>query len=89
MTANELLQRIRDVACRKPDVIPRGWLCAEQWAVKWQSNVANVRRSLAIGVRGGVVERKRFLVKLHRTTALVSHFRPIEKKRGMPNSVCK
>jgi len=82
VTANELLQRIRDVACRKPDVIPRGWLCAEQWAVKWQSNVANVRRSLAIGVRGGVVEKKRFLVRTNRSTVLVSHFRAVEKQRG-------
>ena len=82
MTANQLLQRIRDVACRKPDVIPPGWLCADQWAVKWKSNVANVRRSLAIGVRGGVVMKKRFLVKTNRSTVLVSFFRAVEKKRG-------
>ena len=82
MTANELLQRIRDVACKKPDVIPSGWFSAKQWAVKWKTSVFASRRALAIGVRGGVVERKRFLVKLHRTTALVSHFRPLEKKRG-------
>ena len=82
MTANELLQRIREVACRVPDVIPAGWLSAEQWAVEWQSNVAHVRRSLAIGVRGGVVEKKRFLVKTNRSTVLVSFFRAAEKKRG-------
>jgi len=82
VTANQLLQRIRDVACKKPDVIPSGWFSAKQWAVKWQTSVFASRRALAIGVRGGVVERKRFLVKLHRTTAFVSHFRPLEKKRG-------
>ena len=82
MTANELLQRIRDVACRKPDVIPAGWLNADQWAVKWKSNVANVRRTLSIGVRGGVVEKKRFLVKTNRSTVFVSFFRAFEKKRG-------
>lgn len=82
MTANELLKRIRDVACRKPDVIPPGWLSAKQWASLWKTSTFASRRALAIGVRGGVVERKRFLVKLNRTTALVSHFRPIEKKSG-------
>jgi hypothetical protein len=50
--------------------------------VKWKSNVANVRRSLAIGVRGGVVEKKRFLVRTNRSTVLVSFFRAAEKKRG-------
>ena len=82
MTANELLQRIRDAACRKPDVIPTGWLSAEQWAVRWKSNVANVRRSLAIGVRGGVVQKRRFLVRKARSTVFVSHFRAVEKKSG-------
>jgi len=57
-------------------------MCADQWAVEWKSNVANVRRSLAIGVRGGVVEKKRFLVKTNRSTVLVSFFRAVEKKRG-------
>ena len=82
MTANELLQRIRDVACRKPDVIPAGWLCAEQWAVKWKTSVYASRRALAIGFRAGVVEKKRFLVKTARSTVLVSFFRAFEKNRG-------
>lgn len=82
MTANQLLQRIRDVACRKPDVIPHGWLSAEQWAVKWKTNIANVRRSLLIGVRGGVVEKRRFFVRSSHNTILVSFYRAFEKKRG-------
>ena len=82
VTANELLQRIRDVACRKPDVIPPGWLSAKQWAVVWKANVAAVRRSLSIGVRGGVVIKKRFLVRSRNNTVLVSFFRAVEKKRG-------
>lgn len=82
MTANELLQRIRDAACRKPDVIPSGWFSAEQWAVKWKTSVFTSRRALAIGVRGGVAERKQFLVKTRRSTVHVFFFRPIEKKRG-------
>ena len=82
VTANELLQRIRDVACRKPDVIPAGWLSAKQWAVVWKANVPAVRRSLSIGVRGGVVIKKRFLVRSRNNTVLVSFFRAVEKKRG-------
>jgi hypothetical protein len=82
VTANELLQRIRDVACRKPDLIPPGWMDAKQWAAKWKTSVFVSRRALAIGVRGGVVERKRFLVKTRRSTVHVFFFRPLEKKRG-------
>ena len=82
MTANELLQRIRDAACKKPDLIPPDWLSAKQWAEKWKTSVFASRRALAIGVRGGVVERKRFLVKTQRSTVAVSHFRPLEKQRG-------
>ena len=82
MTANQLLQRIRDVACKKPDVIPSGWFSAKQWAVKWQTSVFASRRALAIGVRGGVVEKKRFLVRTNRSTVLVSFFRAAETKRG-------
>lgn len=82
MTANELLRRIRDVACRKPDVIPPGWLSSEQFAVVWKTSVYASRRALAIGFRAGVVQKKRFLVKTKRSTVLVSFFRPLEKKRG-------
>ena len=82
MTANKLLQRIRDVACRKPDVIPAGWLNAEQFAVVWKTSVYASRRALAIGFRAGVVEKKRFLVKTKRSTVLVSFFRAVEKQRG-------
>ena len=82
MTANELLQRIRDVACRKPDVIPPGWLSSEQFAVVWKTSVYASRRALAIGFRAGVVQKKRFLVKTKRSTVLVSFFRAVEKKRG-------
>jgi len=82
MTANELLQRIRDVACRKPDVIPAGWMDAKQWAVKWKTSAYASRRALTIGLRGGVVERKRFLVKTRRSTVNVFFFRAVEKKRG-------
>jgi len=82
VTANQLLQRIRDVACRKPDVVPHGWLSSDQFAAKWKTSVYASRRALAIGVRGGVVERKRFLVKTKRSTVLVSHFRAVETKRG-------
>ena len=82
MTANELLRRIRDVACRKPDVIPPGWLSSEQFAVIWKTSVYASRRALAIGFRAGVVQKKRFLVKTKRSTVLVSFFRPLEKKRG-------
>lgn len=82
MTANELLQRIRDVACRKPDVIPVGWMDAKQWAVKWKTSAYASRRALAIGFRAGVVEKKRFLVKIARSTVLVSFFRAVETKRG-------
>lgn len=82
MTANELLRRIRDVACRKPDVIPHGWMDAGQFAAKWKTSVYASRRALAIGFRAGVVEKKRFLVKTKRSTVLVSFFRALEKKRG-------
>ena len=82
MTANELLRRIRDVACRKPDVIPHGWMDAGQFAAKWKTSVYASRRALAIGFRAGVVEKKRFLVKTKRSTVLVSFFRAVEKKRG-------
>ena len=82
MTANQLLQRIRDVACRKPDVIPPGWLSSEQFAVIWKTSVYASRRALAIGFRAGVVQKKRFLVKTKRSTVLVSFFRAVETKRG-------
>ena len=82
MTANELLRRIRDVACRKPDVIPHGWMDAGQFAAKWKTSVYASRRALAIGFRAGVVQKKRFLVKTKRSTVLVSFFRAVEKKRG-------
>ena len=82
MTANELLRRIRDVACRKPDVIPPGWLSSEQFAVVWKTSVYASRRALAIGFRAGVVQKKRFLVKTKRSTVLVSFFRAVETKRG-------
>ena len=82
MTANELLRRIRDVACRKPDVIPPGWLSSEQFAVIWKTSVYASRRALAIGFRAGVVQKKRFLVKTKRSTVLVSFFRAVETKRG-------
>ena len=82
VTANELLRRIRDVACRKPDVIPHGWMDAGQFAAKWKTSVYASRRALAIGFRAGVVQKKRFLVKTKRSTVLVSFFRAVEKKRG-------
>ena len=82
MTANELLRRIRDVACRKPDVIPHGWMDAGQFAAKWKTSVYASRRALAIGFRAGVVQKKRFLVKTKRSTVLVSFFRAVETKRG-------
>ena len=82
MTANELLRRIRDVACRKPDVIPPGWLSSEQFAVIWKTSVYASRRALAIGFRAGVVQKKRFLVKTKRSTVFVSFFRAVETKRG-------
>ena len=82
MTANELLRRIRDVACRKPDVIPHGWMDAGQFAAVWKTSVYASRRALAIGFRAGVVQKKRFLVKTKRSTVLVSFFRALEKKRG-------
>jgi len=82
VTANELLQRIRDVACRKPDLIPPGWLSSDQFAAKWKTSVYASRRALAIGFRAGVVEKKRFLVKTNRSTVLVSFFRAVETKRG-------
>ena len=82
MTANELLRRIRDVACRKPDVIPHGWMDAGQFAAKWKTSVYASRRALAIGFRAGVVEKKRFLVKTKRSTVFVSFFRAVETKRG-------
>lgn len=82
MTANQFLQRIRDVSCRTPDVIPPGWMDARQFADKWKVSLHCSRRSLSIGVRRGVAEKKRFLVRTGRSTALVSFFRPLEKKRG-------
>ena len=82
MTANELLRRIRDVACRQPDLIPPGWLSSDQFAAKWNTSVYASRRALAIGFRAGVVEKKRFLVKTKRSTVLVSFFRAVETKRG-------
>lgn len=82
VTANELLRRIRDVACRKPDLIPHGWMDAGQFAAKWKTSVYASRRALAIGFRAGVVEKKRFLVKTKRSTVLVSFFRAVETKRG-------
>jgi len=80
MTANQFLQRIRDVSCRKPDVIPPGWMDARQFAVKWRVSLHSSRRSLSYGVRGGVAEKKRFLVRIGRSTVRVSYFRPVEKK---------
>lgn len=82
VTANELLQRIRDVGCRKPDVIPPGWMNAKQFAAKWKVSIHATRRNLLIGMRGGVLEKKNLLVRTGRSTVLVSFFRALEKKRG-------
>lgn len=82
MTANQLLQRIREVSCRSPDVIPRGWQSAEDFALKWKVAASSARRSLQNGVLGGAVEKKSFFVRTSRATVLVSYFRALEKKRG-------
>lgn len=64
ISGNELLKRLKDAIALPLDVVPPGFLRADEWAKKWKLSLTHAQKLLASGYKRGFLERKLLRVNL-------------------------
>ena len=76
MEDTELLKTLIDAITGKPDIVPDGWLTAEQWASVAGITSGQMRRKLTAAAKAGRMQKRDFLVRKGVKTLSVAHFTP-------------
>ena len=63
------------------DTIPDGYMTTEQWAAKENESLAQVGSYLRKGVSLGLIEMKKYRIKLATCVRPVPHYKVIETKK--------
>ena len=74
MNANAFLDQIKAAISGKPDVVPKGFKTAVQWAKEWGMSPSTAARTLSKGVRAGLVKVLKLRAETGRGIFPVPHY---------------
>lgn len=79
LTALEALREIQAQLAGDAEQVPDGWMHDLQWAKETGLARVTVANTLLAGFRAGVVERKKFRIRVGESVRAVWHYRQIAK----------